>query len=150
EVDRRQRLAEGADLVHLDEDRVRDPGLDPALEALRARDEEVVADELELRSERLRVRAPAVPVVLGEAVLDRDERVLRRPLLVARLEVARRHGALLAREGLALVAAVLRELARGDVEGERDVLAGLPLGRLDRRDQEVERGVVRLELRREA
>ena len=44
----------------------------------RIRDEDVVADELRLRAHRLRQRSPAVPVAFRHAVLDRDDRVLRR------------------------------------------------------------------------
>src|SRR5690606_21207733 len=69
-------LGEGADLVDLDEDAVGDPAVDAALETLGVGDEQVVADELKLAAEPLGVEAPAGPVVLGHAVLDRDQRIL--------------------------------------------------------------------------
>ncbi len=52
---------------------------DAAGDALDVGDEEVVADELDLRAERRRQELPALPVVLGQAVLDGDDGVLARP-----------------------------------------------------------------------
>ena len=92
------------------------PQLDALLQARRVRDEEVVADELDLRAELLGEVLPAVPVVLVERVLDRDDRVG-----VGELDVV--VGERLGRPGLALerVDAVLEELGRGDIHAERDV-----------------------------
>ena len=75
EPHRLDRLGQRPDLVHLDEDRVADAALDPLAEPLRVRDEEVVADELDAVAELARQLRPRVPVVLGEPVLDRDDRV---------------------------------------------------------------------------
>src|SRR5207247_58524 len=50
----------------------------------------------------------------------------------------------------AVAAVVLRELAGGDVEGERDVVAGTIAGALDGLHEEVQRGGVAAERRREA
>src|SRR5204862_2712585 len=68
------RLRQRADLVHLDEDRVRDAAIDAELQALRVGDEDVVADELDAVAQLLSRRLPAIPVVLGIAVLDRNDR----------------------------------------------------------------------------
>ena len=51
------------------------PGVDAPAEPLDVGDEEVVADELHPVAERVGERGPAVPVVLGHAVLDRHDRV---------------------------------------------------------------------------
>ena len=59
--DRRQRLRQRPDLIDLDQDRVRDTGVDPALEALRVGDEHVVADELHAVPELVGQRRPARP-----------------------------------------------------------------------------------------
>ena len=48
------------------------------------------------------------------------------------------------------VVAVIEELAGRRVEGDHQVHPGRIAGRLDRVDQEVERGLVGLEVRREA
>jgi hypothetical protein len=67
-----RRLGQRADLVDLDEQGVGGLGVDAALEPLRVGDEEVVADDLDAAAQLLGQRLPAVPVVLGERVLDRD------------------------------------------------------------------------------
>ncbi len=78
-ADRLERLGEGADLVELDQDGVGGALLDAAREALDVRDEEVVADELHAVADAAGERRPAVPVVLGHAVLDGDDGVVGRP-----------------------------------------------------------------------
>ena len=50
------------------------PSLDALAQAARVGDEEVVADELDLAAELAGQQLPAVPIVLGHAVLDRDDR----------------------------------------------------------------------------
>ena len=57
------------------EDRVRRALVDPAAQPLDVGDEQVVADELQPVAQALGQRTPRVPVVLREAVLDRDERI---------------------------------------------------------------------------
>ena len=74
-VDRVERLGERADLVDLHEHRVGDAALDALAQPLGVGDEHVVADELDPVAEALGEGAPAVPVVLGHAVLDRDDRI---------------------------------------------------------------------------
>ena len=105
------------------------PLLDALREAGGVGDEEVVADELAAVADLLGQQLPAVPVVLGHAVLDRDDRVgVDEPGEVV--------GVLLRRALLALaghvVDAVPEVLGRGAVEREEDVLAGLVAGGLDR------------------
>ena len=77
--DRGERFGQRADLVDLDEDRVGDLLLDAFLQDLRVGDEDVVADQLHARAELVVERLPAVPVALGHAVLDGDDRVLVDP-----------------------------------------------------------------------
>ena len=114
-------------------------------EALRVRDEQVVADDLHLVADLGGEGRPALPVVLGQRVLDGDERVVRDEVGVVRGHVG--GGLLLALER---VRAVLEELGGGDVERERDVLAGREAGLADRLDEQVERLAVAREVRREA
>ena len=52
------------------------PFFDALGQPLDVGDEQVVADELELVAELLGQLGPAVPVVLGQAVFDADDRVL--------------------------------------------------------------------------
>ena len=78
--DRLDRLGQRPDLVELDEDRVRAAFLDAATDPIRVGHEQVVADELDRAAEPLGQPPPAGPVVLGQAVLERDDRVARGPV----------------------------------------------------------------------
>ena len=89
------------------------PRVDAAPEPLGVGDEDVVADELHVAAEAAGERGPAVPVVLGHAVLDRDDRVAVAQIGEVVGELGARERALLARER---VRAVVEELRRGDVE----------------------------------
>ena len=68
-----QRLGERADLVDLDQDRVGGAQLDALLKALGVGDEQVVAHQLHLVANATGELNPAVPVLLGHAVLDGDD-----------------------------------------------------------------------------
>ena len=107
------------------EDRIADALLDAARETLDVGDEDVVADELDSRAERLGQQLPALPIVFGHAVLDRDDRIGVGELV----EIVDLLGdrARLAFAGID-IGAVLEELARRGVEGEGDVDAGLEAG----------------------
>ncbi len=145
DLDRLQRLGQRPDLVHLDENCVPHALCDPSPKELLVRHEEVVADELDRAAQLLGQRAPLVPGVLVEAVLDRDERIALRQRGV---EVDHRLGlerAPLARE---LVAPVLEDLARCRVESNPDPLAmTCALGGLEDR---LDRLLGRLQIGREA
>src|SRR5207244_11782285 len=116
------RSADRADLVQLDQDRVADALRDAAGEEPLVGHEHVVADELHARAERRGQPAPAGPVVLPEAVLDRDDRVRRAPALVEGDQLVGRapRAARLAKH----VAVAVRELARRRIERERAGAAG--------------------------
>src|ERR671918_773497 len=53
---------------------------DPPLDAGRVRHEQVVAHELDPITQPAGELCPAVPVVLGQTVLERDDRVTARPV----------------------------------------------------------------------
>src|SRR5262249_19883157 len=146
-ADRVERLGERADLVQLNEDRVGVAALDAALQALDVRDEEIVADQLHPLAELLGDELPRVPIVFGAAVLDRDERILRRELLVDPDELRPAHLLLVER---VLLRRLVEELARGAVERNVEVLARGVAGALDRGDERLDRSLVRLEARSEA
>src|SRR3546814_14758308 len=103
------------------------PG-DAVGEALRIGHEQVAADELHPPADFLRERLPAVPVVLGHTVLDRDDRVARHEVG----EIADHAGRV---ERLAfafdLVSAGLEELRRGGVERQHHIVARLVAGALE-------------------
>ena len=64
-VDRGERLGQRADLVRLDQDRVRDAARDALAQDLGVGHEQIVADELDALAEPLREQRPAVPVALA-------------------------------------------------------------------------------------
>ncbi len=84
--------------------------------------------ELDRRAEPGRQAGPARPVVLGQAVLDRDDREPLRPPGDRVHHLARRQGP--APEQVGPVGP--EEPAGGQVEGDGHVGAGLPAGALDR------------------
>ena len=94
------------------------PRLMPSARIFGVGDEDVVAHELHVLAQALREDLPAVPVALGHAVLDGDDRVLVAPGREQVGELLRVVGELL---GLEAVLAVLVELARRAVEAEQHV-----------------------------
>ena len=113
---------------------LRDLALDRLGDDRRVGDEDVVADQLRRRAHPLGQRGPAVPVALGQPVLDRPHRVLRDHRGVALGHVGA--GQRLAGD---VVGPVAVELARRRVQRDRDALAtGRVAGLLDRADQQLE------------
>jgi 4-amino-4-deoxy-L-arabinose transferase-like glycosyltransferase len=110
----RARLAQRADLIDLDQDGVADTVGDAACEQLFVGDEDVVADDLYPRAEPRREPLPARPVVLAEAVLDRDDGIALAPAFV---EIDQLVGGSARAAGLAKdVSIAVDQLARGAVE----------------------------------
>ncbi len=135
--DRVQRLGEGTDLVDLDQQRV--PGFlrDTPRKPLRIGDEQVVTNELYRVAEPGCEPHPAAPVVLGEWILDRHDRVGRDQFGVV---VAELLGG--TRRSLELVGPVGEELGRGHVQSKGDVLPRPESRLVDGRHKQVERGPV--------
>src|SRR5206468_5371787 len=98
------------------------------------------------RSDRVGQLLPAIPVVLGHAVLDGDDWVVSAPLAV---ELDKARGVEVAALALEPVQAVLVELARRRVERDGHLHARLIAGLLDRVDDQPQRILIRPELRRE-
>jgi len=93
DADRLERLRERPDLVELDQDGVRDALFDALAQDRRVRHEQVVSHELGAGAQPASQRGPAVPVVLGEAILDRHHRVARDPVLPESDHLLRREAA---------------------------------------------------------
>ncbi|MNX46846.1 hypothetical protein D3C86_773940 [compost metagenome] len=127
-LDGGQGLGQGADLVDLDQDGVGRAEADAAVEAIGVGDEEVVADQLHALAEALGELGPAVPVVFGHAVLDREDGVAVDEVLEV---IDHLVGGADDAFTLEVVLAVAVELGRGDVEGEHDVSARGVAGGLD-------------------
>ena len=69
-------LREGADLIHLDQNRVGSTHLDALLQELHVGDKQVVAHELAAAADPLGQLYPVGPVVLIETVLNGVDRIL--------------------------------------------------------------------------
>ena len=145
QVDRLQGFGEGADLVDLDQDRVGDALVDAPLQAGAVGHKQIVAHQLHGFAEALGEQAPALPVVFGQAVLNRDDRVAAHQLgeLVDHFGA----GVAAAAEG---VAAILVKLRAGHIEGQGDLVAGAVARLLDRLDQQFASGVVAGQIRRKS
>ena len=140
EADRLQRLRDGADLVQLDQDGVPDAAVDGLLENARVGAEDVVTDQLDALSERARQLAPALPVVLGQRVLDQHDRVAVDPGAPQFDHLRRRAGRAVRLERD--IAAVAPHLARRRVEAEGDVGPGTVTRRLDGLQNQLDRLLV--------
>src|SRR3954468_22383260 len=119
---RLERLAESPDLIDLDENRIGNAALDAAGKPLRVRHEQIVADELATIAKRLRELRPPIPIILGQAVLDGDDRVLTQPLGVERdhsVDILLSTTTLLER-----VLAIGVQLARRAIQRQCDLFSG--------------------------
>ena len=119
----------------------------PRRQALGVGDEQVVAHQLHPAAELGGQVGPAVPVLLGHAVLDRHDRVLVAQVDQVVGELDRAERAALAGQH---VLAVAEELRRRGVERDRDVVAGHAAAALDRLQQQLHGRLVGLEVRGEA
>ena len=129
-LDGLQRLGNRADLVQLDEDRVAAAQANALGQALGVRDEQVVADQLDLAAQLLRHVLPALPVFLVEAVLDGVDGILLDQLLpVLDQLLTGKDLAALGQLILALFAAF--PLAGGSIHGQHKIPAGQVAGLLD-------------------
>ena len=75
-----ERFRHGADLIQLHQQRIADAFGDPLPQNLGIGDEDIVADQLHAITERPCQRLPAIPIAFGDAIFDRDDRVLPHPL----------------------------------------------------------------------
>ncbi len=142
-----QGLGQGADLVDLDQDGVGQAALDAFGQPLGVGHEQIVADQLDLAAQRVGQQLPAFEIILGHAVLDRDDRIALDQLGVVFDHALGIQGLLLAGQH---IFAVLEEFGRGAVQRQGDFLARLVAGILDRLHHEVERLVGAFQRRREA
>src|SRR5206468_11795382 len=103
---------------------------DASLKSISVRDKQVISYQLDLFSQRLGDHAPSFPVVLCEAILNGDNRILLHPIFIqtdhfiaSPIESVR---------FFENIPAVVVEFTRGNVEGERDLRPRLIARLLDR------------------
>ena len=139
-----ERLGQGANLIQLDQNRIRTPLGDTTLQDLWIRHEEIVPDELDLVPKRFRHERPAIPIVLRQTVFDGDDRIARHPICP---EIDHLRGIELSALTRQMVDAVLVELARRRIESDRNILARLVAGLIDRLKNQLEGFLVASEIR---
>ena len=128
-------LGERADLVDLQQDRVADAGPDPLAQQGGVGAEHVVADELAAVSDSSGQPGPPGPIVLGERIFQRHDRIrVEQAQQVVDVLVDSSDGVV----GAVVVGAVDVELRRGRVQQQDDVRAGLVAGPFDRGHDAVE------------
>ena len=144
-----ERFGEGADLVHLDQNRIRNPAFDAALEDGRIRHENVIAHQLDLPPQCISQRLPPVPIFFRHAVFDGNNgRILPHPIGPERHHLRRRALALV--RFLEDVLTVLIELARCRIQADAHLLARLKSGLLDAFEQQFQRFHVGFQVGRES
>src|SRR6202047_4205654 len=119
-IDGGERFGQGANLIYLDQDRVGDAVGDPTRETRDIGDEKIVADELAFLAEETSEDLPAVPIVLGPRVLDRNDRIVREKLRQILRLLLRRARLALARVD---IFAVVKKFGRGAIDTEGNVFA---------------------------
>lgn len=135
----RERLAQGANLIHLDQNRVGNTPGDAVGKTGDVGYEQIVAHKLTALADQIGQQLPAVPIILRHAVLDRDDRKATdqiRQVLCLRL------GAANLSLPIVVVTAFPEKLSRRTVECEHNVFARPISGGFDRADDEAE-GVFR-------
>src|SRR5450759_4831787 len=152
--DRIDRFGDCADLVELDQDRVGGRLADATGDEVRIGHEEIVAHKLGLRPQSLGQLSPTGPVVLAEAVLEGDDRILGDPLLPEVDELAGVKGATLALEAVlpghgAGSGPFDQDRAGRRIESDRHLVARLVAGLFDGPKDDLNRGLIRRQRRRE-
>src|SRR5258707_14164732 len=93
QLDTLQSLAQGSNLIDLDQDRIRNRELDSLLQKLCVRDKKIVTDKLNSLADPVSQSFPTVPIVFSHAVFDRDNRILAGPVFPERNHLIARQSA---------------------------------------------------------
>src|SRR5579884_3887655 len=84
QVDSVNRFRNSPDLVQLNEDGIGHALVNTLPQTLRVRNKNIVTDKLDLVIKLLRQPFPAIPIILGKTILDRNDRVLPHPVGIKR------------------------------------------------------------------
>src|SRR5262245_24619410 len=146
--DRIECFRHGSNLIELDEHRVPHVRIDALADNRRVRHEHVVAHEHDPGAEPFGERAPPLPVVFGQAILDRHDRESIGELLeeIDHLGARQRFQPALGES----VLAVLVQFAARAIQRQRDVATRCVTGLSDGLDHELQRLVRMLDVRRVA
>src|SRR5215469_16260329 len=80
QADRCNGLCHCANLIRLNEDGIGDPSVDASLDERCIRTEQIIANELNLVSERASDSGPSFPVTLSHWIFQRNDGILRTPV----------------------------------------------------------------------
>ncbi len=139
EFDGAEGFGEGADLVHLNENRVGAAEFDALFEVLDVGNEEVVADELAVFADEVGENLPAFPVAFGHAVFDGVDGIFFNEFLEEfGLLCAGELGSVCALLPRVVVNAVVEEFGGSAVETDGHVAAGHVACLFDSLDDNVE------------
>ena len=141
-------FSQGADLVELDQNCVSSIQFNSLLDERGVRDEQIIADQLDLIAKTLTELLPAFPVILCKTIFQRDQRILLRPCFI---HVDHFFRSLLAFTGtlqniLALL--LIIEFRRSRVHSEADVIAELVASSLNSLSHESQRAFISERLQR--
>ncbi len=122
-LNRFERFRHCADLIKFDKDRVRNSFVNPPLEALWVCHEKIIPYKLNLVTKPLRENLPAIPVILGETILDSNNGEISYQPLIKSDHLLRGLFRLILR--LHHVFPVHIELACRGIHGQIDILSRL-------------------------
>ncbi len=142
-----ERFGQRADLIEFDENRVGDALVDAFLKNLGVGHKQVIANKLNPIANGFGQREVAVPIVFVEAIFDGHQRIFFDHLFPVVDHACGIHGAVLARQD---IFSVLVKLARGGVDTEDNIRAGLQSGAFNGLHQQIKCLGVRTEVRRKA
>ena len=117
-------LGQRSNLVHLDQDGVRNPLPDAAGQSFRIGHEQIIPNELDLIPQGVSEELPSLPVIFRHPIFDRDNRILPNPIRPEFDHLLRLPLTLIRFLEDVLPLARIEEFARRRVEGQTDIYPG--------------------------
>src|SRR6185437_14740402 len=146
ELDTIERLRECADLIDLDQNRIRNTEIDSLLQEDRVGNEQIVSDKLHLVANLISQQLPTLPIILSHAVFDRDDRILLRAVLPERHHLFTRQLSLITLFEHVFLTVV--KLTRRRIQRKQTIGAGLVTRFHNRLENRLNRFFIRLQVRR--
>ena len=127
-IDGSERLGERTNLVYFHENGIGHATLDAIRKTLNICDEKIVANQLAIFADEISDKFPPFPIIFGQSVFDRDNRIGTR-------EFCKIFGLFLDRADFAfafiMIGALFEKFSRCAIHGEEDVFSGLIASGLD-------------------
>ncbi len=131
-----KRLGQGADLVDLDQQRIGAAAFDALGQTGGVGDEKIIAHQLNLAAQRLGQRLPSLPIILGTAILDGDDRIVAHQIGQVRHILSSAQAFTFTFKN---IAAFLVILGRRAIQRQADILTRLVARLLHRFQNEIKR-----------